>query len=257
MNRDMDWIRRALGTALAVLVVGGLPSLVAAQAIPKVALIVVGDPDTALQDAASRVRESVTGLARFPSDPALEAALRGVHSTEDGLDRIRAERRSLGLDEAADVPTLARLGQLTSSDVLLLVRNDGLGPALLVFHVRHSGFLVGTLFLPEASAAQIHRFVQQRIGDPRPASDPEAAGSATTVTTAANTGETNAAAIQPVQVAEAASSSPAEEDDATWFERHWPLLAGGALLLGVIVWFAWPDGDETAPPTLSFVPGGQ
>ena len=221
---------------------------------PKLALIVVGDPDTSLRSAAARVRTTLVEVARFPSDSALEAALLGSPEREDGLARIRAERRSLGLSEAADVPTLTRVGQLTSSELVLLVRTERGSPHLVAFHVAGQAFVTGSLPVSDASDAQIQRFVLNRVSAPGATPRTEAETDAPPSTPAEP--DASPAVVALPTIDPSAVEGDDTEEEASWFEKHWPLLAGGALLLGVLVWFAWPDSDENASPTLRFVPGG-
>ncbi|HJK89610.1 MAG TPA: hypothetical protein RMH26_02650, partial [Polyangiaceae bacterium LLY-WYZ-15_(1-7)] len=60
------------------------------------AVVVTGDPDGLLQDAAQRLERALEGRVVLPSDPGLRAALRGEPGEDDGLERVRRERRRLG-----------------------------------------------------------------------------------------------------------------------------------------------------------------
>lgn len=225
---------------------------------PKVAVVVIGDPDEGLRAAAQRV-EAAIGDAELtvPSDPALRRALRGEAgpSEPDGLERVRRERRRLGLSERDDLPVLRAIGRMTGAAAVAAVRRRSGDVELVVLDVTRGGFFEGELDAATASAPSIGRFVAARAraaARTRTRSSPEP----TTRSGAADTTQ----ASHPVPGAAAGGAggdAAAGEDDGGFFDE-WPLLVAGALLVGAILFFTLDSEPEpTGPPVLRFVSGGE
>ncbi|MFK7991213.1 MAG: hypothetical protein AB8I08_34675 [Sandaracinaceae bacterium] len=208
---------------------------------PKLAVVLVGDPDERLRSWASRVEEALSPAFERPFDPMLRSALRGgLGDPEDGFAEVRRERRRLGLSEAEDVPVLVRLGRRAGAVAIAVVRRGAEGPELVVLDVRHASFFEGSLVLSDTSPARVRRFVGPR----------------------ARSSSRGAAALPPVS-APAAATEPdpegeGEEDEPDFFERYWPYGAALVLLgafVAIIAATASTDGGDQ--PVLRFVPGGR
>lgn len=225
---------------------------------PKIAIVLLGDPDPEALAAVDALSAALDGEVRFPSDPAISAALTG-RGGGDGLDDLRSERRGLGLSERRDLPTLVRLGRLASAVALVLVRPNGETLEIVVLDVGREAFFDGTLALP-AEGAELVRFVGRRV---------RAADTATHGTSAAAPPEEPREETSPVDeepaaetpsegTAETAEEAPEEPGDPVlhWFEENWAYLAAGALLAGGIVFVVVVATDPGAPqPMLRFTPG--
>ncbi len=211
------------------------------RARPKLAVVVAGDPDPQLREAARRVERASGEHLRLPFDPGLRAALRGEPAEgDDGLEDARRERRRLGGDEARDAPVIAALGRRAGADVVGVVRAGEDGPELVVLDVRHAAFFEGTLALSaDVADARIARFVRSRArASARGAEAPEAAAG-----TPAPEGATDGTA------------QPARQPD--FFEQFWPYFVAGGLLAALLIGIAVTSataGSNT--PVLRFVPGG-
>lgn len=213
---------------------------------PKIAVVVVGDPDPILRAAARRVERAVEGSLRLPFDPGLRRALRGeAGEAGDGLEEVRRERRRLGLEEDRDAALLAALGRRAGASALAVVRAGPQEPELLVLDVRNAAFFEGELTVSaDLQGNRLARFVTRRAH-------------------AAARGALPADVPSPAEAAVAASitdSSPAEEpaQQPELFEQIWPYLVAGALLAGMITAIVLTSEDSGADqPVLRFVPGGR
>jgi len=224
---------------------------------PKVAVVTVGDPDELLREQAERVDQILLageGL-RLPEDGALRRALRGEPASEegDGLDRTRAVRRGLGMDEATDAPILARLGRMSGAVAVVVVRRREGAPEAVVLDVSRAAFFAGEIALADSGDTEILRFVRTRA---------RAAATRATGTDAIATPRSgDARDARADRTTRHRPAEPVPEDDGesepSWLETNWPLLVAGALLVGMIVYLALPQ-DPAAPPSpvLRFIPGG-
>jgi len=210
---------------------------------PKVAIIVVGDPDDTLRAAARRVDGALEPTLRRPFDPGLRASLRGEPGeSDDGLSEVRRDRRRLGLGEASDAPILARLGRRAGAVVVGAVRAGEDGAELVILDVAQAAFYEGALSLHDRPAAdRIAAFVARRA---------RASASGTE--------------LSPEAVADAAPADepePAdeeEEDEPDFFEQYWPYGVAALLLAGMIAAIiAANEADQPSTPVLRFVPGGE
>ncbi len=138
----------------------------AAHAAPKVVVVVSGDPDPALRDAAATLERELRSSAQvvLPADAGLRGALRGVPAPaeDDGLDRARVERRRLGWSEARDAPVLAGIAERTGAVAVVIVRRHQGTLEAVVFDGRAGAFFDGALALPAADAGAEGRFVAAR-----------------------------------------------------------------------------------------------
>lgn len=208
---------------------------------PKVAVVVVGDPDDHLRGLARRVDDALEPTLRRPFDPGLRAALRGEPGEAgDGLDEVRRDRRRLGGAEATDAPVLAALGQRAGALVVGVVRATADGAELVVLDVHHGAFYQGALPL-EASTepGRITRFLHRRA---RAAAHVEAIDPASV-----------AAQSPPDETPE----EPEEDDEPDFFEQYWPYMIAALLLGGMIAAIvAVQASEQPTQPVLRFVPGG-
>lgn len=223
---------------------------------PKIALVVVGDPDSALQDGATAIESALTseGSFRLPADSALSLALCGhPGEPEDGFDHVRRERRRLGLGETSDAPILQRLGRLAGAILVVAVRQGASGPEAVTFDVNRGQFFEGALTLP-ATESQLVAFLTPRARAAQRSTTQTATVSPVSPAPAeAEIPEHNMSSAPPAAVTPAEGAAPEERD---WFEENWPYFAAGALLVGAIVFVvvAATDGDDP-PPMLRFQPG--
>jgi hypothetical protein len=220
--------------------------------LPKVAIVLFGDPDAPALAAIDAVQAALgtSAALRLPADPALVQALSG-RGEGDGLDDVRSERRGLGLSERRDLPVLVRLGRLATATALVLVRPQGEGLELVVLDVRREAFFDGALALP-ATDADVRRFVERRTRAAATATDAPAAAAPTTATPV-----DEPEPAEEASPADGEEASPADGDPVLhWFEENWAYLAAGALLAGGIVFVAVVATDPGAPPPmLRFTPG--
>ena len=219
----------------------------------KVAVIVAGDPDEALRRAARDLDRALAGtdLVR-PSDSLLRAALRGEvppDGGEDGLERVRAERRRLGFGDA-DPEALRALGGMVGADALVIVRRADGALRIEVFDVPAARFYRDRLALDPAAetvvfirrAARASRRRAARV-EVATVDDPPPAPSPAQTAEAAAAAEEPAEAVRPVRA---------------WFKKNWAFLVAGALLVGVVTAFVVRAArEEPQPdPMIVFRPGG-
>lgn len=224
---------------------------------PKLAVVVVGDPDPELQAAALRVERAVGERLRAPFDPGLRAALRGAPGEgEDGLEEVRRERRRLGLDEARDTALLASLGRRAGAQAVASIRAGARAPELSVLDVEAAALYEGTLELPSSlSDALIARFVVRRAqasGQRR-----EAEAQATRPVAETPGPELPAPALPSTDPAGPSLEEPAiPPTEPDFFERFWPYMVAGALLAGMITAIALTSGGSSGAdqPVLRFGP---
>lgn len=220
------------------------PAAVPEPPAPKIAVVVVGDPDPSLREAARRIERAVDGRLRVPFDPGLRAALRGEPGeTDDGLEEVRRERRRLGLEEDRDAALLSALGRRAGAVALAVVRADTEGPEVLVLDVRNAAFFEGELALAaDLSDEQLARFVVRRVRVSTRGAEPAPA------------------VPSPTEAGAAAATAPSPEEPAPqpdFFEQFWPYLVAGALLAGMITAIVLTQSsDGASQPVLRFVPGG-
>lgn len=226
------------------------PSTRLAADAPKIALVVVGDPDEALQESAAELERVVMsdGSFRLPADSSLSSALRGLPAqTEDGLGHVRRERRGLGLGESNDVPILARLGRMAGAVLVVAIRHGTQGPEAVAFDVNRGQFFEGSLTFPVVRE-QAFAFISARA---------RAALRNDTVSPAPDSlTEPSASPVSPAPAGAITAVDPAAEREPDWFEQNWPYFAAGALLIGatIFVVVAATDGGDP-PPMLRFQPG--
>ncbi len=244
---------------------------------PKIAVVVVGDPDAAAQillealDAALRTSSAV----RLPTDAALVQALAGG-GQDDGLDDVRRERRSLGLSERRDLPVLVRLGRLAAATAVLIVRPAARDFELVVLDVGREAFFDGALALP-ASAGDILRFAERRAiaaadaavspsvaragadaGEPTPPTDPAATRDAAGRDAETGDAETGDAGTGDAETGDAETGDAPSDPVLVWFEQNWAYLAAGVLLAGGAVFVGVVAADPgDGPPMLRFTPGAR
>jgi hypothetical protein len=216
--------------------------------LPKVAIVVVGDPDPVLVAAALEIEGSllVAGSVRLPADGALRAALRGEPGApDDGLDEVRRERRRLGFGEASDAPLLARLGRRAGAVLVVAVREGDGRPEAVALDVRSAQFFEGTLALGEPAPSQIVPFVTRRA---------RAAARGATAEASA-TGEADGETARGTLQESTTEARPPREGN--WIEVHWPYLAAGGLLVAAIAFVVVTAliQDNDVPPMLRFQPG--
>jgi hypothetical protein len=219
----------------------------------KVAIVVAGDPDALLTDAASEVGDALAsspGLM-LTADAELSRALRGGQSPEvdDGLAEVRALRRRLGISADADRDVLSQLGRLAGAvAVVVLARRPD--PRIEVFDVGRSAFFADALAVAGAEPAAIHRFVlrragaaQRHVGEARPtrhvADSPEAAADA-------------------ASTAEAAAETEDAQPNARrrFMRRNIAYIAAGALLVGAGVFLLVDRLKDDPAPIIRIRPGG-
>jgi len=216
---------------------------------PKIATVVAGDPDQTLQSTAEFIeQEAVLAGLVAPADPALRAALRGEVPTEDdGLGKLRAIRRGLGLDPRKDLQSYQRIGLIAGADALIVVRREGL-VRVEVFDVAAAQFYEGVLDFDTSDAESRKQFTlsraeqaQMRWSAPSPP-PPEKASEKTSE--------------KKMEV------NPDEEknDDSRakkrW-KKAWPYVLVGALLAGGVTYLIIDSrrAPETGVPLLRFTPG--
>lgn len=219
------------------------------RSAPKVAVVVIGDPDPLLIAAAREIeaRLSIAAEVRLPVDAALRAALHGEAGAEDdGLSDVRGDRRRLGAGEASDAPVLQRLGRRAGAVTVIAVRETDRGPEAVALDVRSGQFFEGVLPLGEPDPRSISSFVARRA---------RTSARAVASAGAADPSETAAEAELP-----SGATQPDEEDEGQspgeWMEQNWPYFAAGALLAAAITFIAVTATDGgTPPPMLRFQPG--
>jgi hypothetical protein len=211
------------------------------DAPPKIAVVVAGDPDETLRNTAAFIeQEAVLAGMQAPSDPALRAAMRGeAPAAEDGLEGLRAIRRSLGLDPRKDQASYQRIGLISGADALVVVRRQG-ATLIEVFDVAAAQFYEGALEFDSSTPEERVKFIRSRAEQaqlrwsapppPPPKAKPEV-----------NAGEKK------------------DEDSRAkkrW-KKAWPYVVVGALLAGGVTYLIIDarNDPETGVPLLRFRPG--
>jgi len=206
--------------------------------------VVAGDPDETLRNTAAFIeQEAVLVGLQVPSDPALRAAMRGEPSSgEDGLETLRAIRRSLGLDPTKDHATYQRIGLIAGADALVVVRRQG-ATLVEVFDVAAAQFYQGVLEFDSSSPEERTKFIESRAqqaqlrwSQPPPPPPP------------------------PTDEAKVDEPKDKEESRAKkrW-KKAWPYVVVGALLAGGVTYLIIDrrNDPEIAPPLLRFRPGDE
>ena len=233
-----------------------------AEAPPKVAIVVVGDPDRRILEAASRLEvwldadEHTTEV----SDPSLRQALLGQTQEGDGLDSLRGRRRSLGLDEPTDLHTLQAVGAAAGSDLLLTLRLRGGAIECEAFDVRAGAFFEGRIAVAESADDELERFVVPRANAAARRTERQLSRPSERVVS--QNDEAPAQVDPPLETAaspEKKAARPESTDDPVmrFLRRHWPYFVAGALAAtaGTILVVTGLSPDP-APPQLLFRPGG-
>jgi hypothetical protein len=210
--------------------------------LPKVAIVVVGDPDPMITGLAGALETELTriGRLRLPADPSFRAALAGLPGSDgDGLDEVRTERRRLGLDEARDAPLLAVLGRRAGASLVVAVRGDASGGEALALDVRSGQYFEGSAALSQDLGAAV-RFVTRCAR--------AATRGAMSAPSAAEPG-----IVGPTEPAAPIRSAAPTED---WLGENWPYIAAGGLLAAAIAFVAVTATDgATTTPMLRFQSG--
>jgi hypothetical protein len=209
---------------------------------PRVATVLVGDPDPARRARAAELdaRLERLGLRRL-GDPAMRAALLGDARENDGLERLHAARRSL-LFEDDPTATLRDLGARLQVDALVVVRaSDPLRVA--VFDLAAGAFYEDEPTLDDLEAAAT--FVRRAA---------RAAARRATAPTPADVVASSPPATEPPDVA---ATPDTRRPARRWLRSNWAYLVGGALLVGVVTGFVVRGRrrDDEPPPILRFRPG--
>ena len=262
MLNSMNGLRRV--TLLALLIASSMSRAALAQGAPvedapsdasplKAVVVVAGDPDATMRAEASRVDALVESSALLirPGDPGLRSALRGepTDDAEDGLERLRVERRRLGWGEDDDARVLLSIARMSGARVMLVLRRQE-SITLEIFDVGARAFYQGALPLTGASDEEVVRYVESRAAATRRRADDPTPPSP----------EVAAAASAEYEAEEALSptdEAPAETEE-RWIRRGWPYLVAGALLAGLVVALVVTKGrgEDASPPVLRFRPGG-
>lgn len=235
----------------------------ATTAPPKIAVVVSGDPEPALIEAARGVTEGIRSAPelRGPSDPGVVAALRGepAPSQDDGLGGVRALRRRLGWSDGRDLAILRDLGRGVGASLVAVLRSQDGSIRLEVFDVEAARLYEGSLDLSGGGDPLTYVAARARATRRRARSDGAPGESARDDTgesepPASTTGGEAAAASRAAHVdLEAPPDRPAR----AWLRHNWAYLVGGALLAAVGIGYAVSAGGDggSSSPSLRFRPG--
>lgn len=212
---------------------------------PKIGIVVAGDPDETLRTTAQLIeQESVLAGMQTPSDPALRAAMRGEPATaEDGLERLRAIRRGLGLDPRQDQASYRRIGAIAGADALVVVRREG-HILIEVFDVSAAQFYEGLLDFDRSESDARIAFIESRAqearrrwAEPAPPPPPPSTGPE----------------INPAE-------GEADESRAKkrW-KKAWPYVLAGVVLAGGVTYLIIDrrNAPDSGVPLLRFRPGDE
>ena len=211
---------------------------------PKIAVVVAGDPDETLRNTAAFIEQEVlmAGL-QVPSDPALCAALRGEPPNgEDGLEKLRSIRRSLGLDPRKDLASYQRIGLIAGADALVVIRREGL-IRMEVFDVAAAQFYEGVLDFDTSDAEQRTKFIVSRADQAQlrwsaPPAPPPPADE------------------KKVEVNPEEEKNDVSQAKRRW-KKAWPYVLVGALLAGGVTYLIIDSrrAPESGVPLLRLTPG--
>ncbi|MCC7538303.1 MAG: hypothetical protein IT379_18910 [Deltaproteobacteria bacterium] len=239
---------------------------------PKVAVVIVGDPDPEAIALAERVTSIVAADASMTgvSSSDLRAAMRGAPApTEpDGLDDVRRLRASLSGEESDDVEGLVRLGTRAGADAVVLVRRREGAYEAVVLDVSRRSYFAGAYRDGGADRAsedaRLSRLVLARAeqafaaratgtATTRRAPGPARAGTAATRARPARASAT--ATERRRSGADRTRRAPRRRESSSWIERTWPYFAAAALAGGFVgLYFLGREDDEAEPLRLRFVP---
>ena len=210
---------------------------------PKIGVVVAGDPDETLRNTAAFVEtEAINAGMAAPSDPALRAAMRGEPATEeDGLERLRSTRRSLGLDPRKDHASYQRIGLIAGADALVVVRRQG-ATLIEVFDVAAAQFYEGALEFDSSTPEERVAFIESRAEQAQlrwsapPPPPPEG---------------------KP-KVNEGEKKDEDSRAKKRW-KKAWPYVVVGVLLAGGVTYLIIDrrNDPETGVPLLRFRPGDE
>jgi len=224
---------------LGLLVLLGVPAAAAQDpsALPKIVIVVAGDPDAALRAEAERIEALLRPNSNLtlPEDALLRAALRGEEGeADDGLERLRRDRR--GLLEGDGHALLARIGHVAGAAAVVVVSRSHGGFTLAVFDTGRTEYFEGEPVTTEGDQT-ISAFILSRAR------------------AAQRHSRDDGTASVPTGMGAGAEREPSPSDNASWFEDNWMFLAGGAALALIVTLVALSSGstDETGPPVLRFV----
>lgn len=134
---------------------------------PKVAIVIAGDPDRTLREAAQRLDVALGERAmreevELVADPGLRVVLVGGGTATDGFEALRIERRKLGIDEGTDRHALLQLAGPTGVDLFLVVRRRAGAAEVEAFDAHAGAFYEGRLALTSIDGEALRSFVQKR-----------------------------------------------------------------------------------------------
>ena len=192
---------------------------------PKVAIVVVGDADQTLREHAEAIERTLKSELRWPQDAAIANALKGQKAPleDDGLNKLRAMRRSLGWKVSDDPVILRRVGKVTGADAMLVLR-DPATPLLEVFDVEAGEFYEGELPIADVESNELHRFVLARAN---------VAAKRSPFAKATEDKSQHFDENRRTKTGKKESlSSEALAKEERWFKKNWAYIVVGALLVG-------------------------
>ena len=244
-----------LGALVSLVGTSGSASAQEDEPAPKIAVVVLGDPDDELRARAMELEDALaeSGEVRVPSDPGLRAALRGEapSAEDDGLERVRAERRRVVLEDLSavgesDMRALRALGRSSGATAVVVLRRSEAGAIeALVMDVGRRALYEGEVATDDLEAARA--FVVGRVRS---------------AARAAARGEGPVAPERPAEADTSPAEQPAtpvdeEEEDGGIFSE-WPFIVAGVLLAGFVLFLVLDDEPaEQGPPVLRFTAGGR
>ncbi len=215
---------------------------------PKVAVVVSGDPDVELREAAATIIQSLNQREKIvlPGDEVLSRVLQGSGRNNSPVYRdIARARAQLGRSARRDQVLLVRIGEHTSAHALVVLTRSRIAIQVEVFDVDAQTFYEGHAVVEGSATEKVTSFIIKRA---RTAARRNGK-SATSRKTEPGISDSSKSTAQ-------SNGSPKKSPARRWFRKNWPYLVAGVLLAGALTYVIVRERDnDPGEPMLRFTSG--